>query len=215
LDIKSERTADEFCHAFIASYDNIRECFPVKETWHECWRSSPSSFILARPLASNCLPSQIKKSLLTQVAQKLGLCYSACEHLRLDAIFSTGEYWFPIQVAIEHENECRGFESEIRKLFSVRCPLKVGITYTRTKRAECSGALQVIEKAIKENFDAVSAVIGEHSSAEYLFLVGAELTENEMEISTWYSLRFGASNGPGNQTFQPVEYLLQNQKGAA
>jgi hypothetical protein len=46
---------------------------------------------------------------------------------RAGSVFSVEKGWFPIVVAIEHENACAGFESEVMKLFSVRCPLKVGI----------------------------------------------------------------------------------------
>jgi hypothetical protein len=50
--------------------------------------------------------------------------------MNLDLVFyEEGTGGCPLAVAIEHENDPRGFEDEMDKLFSVRSGLKVGITY--------------------------------------------------------------------------------------
>lgn len=71
-------------------------------------------------------------SVIRQTAQDLNLIAYRGEPLHIDAIFTTTKQWdwFPINVAIEHENDPRGFHGEINKLISVRSSLKIGITYS-------------------------------------------------------------------------------------
>jgi len=66
------------------------------------------------------------RSVLARTAEALSLYYYPGEPLRIDAVFSAKKrQWFPMSVAIEHENQPSGLASEIRKLLSVRVPLKV------------------------------------------------------------------------------------------
>jgi hypothetical protein len=215
---RSETTAKTFRAAFVASYAKARNSFAAKDRWNEMWHKW-NDLMLSRPDERSRLPREIKTSVLAEVADELGLCYPS-EHrnrqpMTLDATFSNhakNQDRFPIKVAIEHENDWTGFESEIRKLLSVRCPLKVGITYSddSPKGREYR---QRIADNIQEDFEAIRLVIGEAPATEYLFLVGAESDDNE--ISCWYSLDFRAGDGPQSRTFQPVESLSRHQKGAA
>ena len=81
----------------------------------------------------NAKPSSDEDAVVRTVASQLGLkCYPR-EPLHLDAVFVKRDAesweWFPVLVAIEHENAPAKFETEVQKLLSIRCPLKVGITY--------------------------------------------------------------------------------------
>ncbi|HXM20049.1 MAG TPA: hypothetical protein VN948_02130 [Terriglobales bacterium] len=203
---KRELTAKVFRDAFVASYERVRNSF-TKERWNEMWHRW-NDLMLLRPDEGSLLPREIKASVLAGVAGELGLCYPSeyrnRQPMTLDAAFSDhadNQDRFPIKVAIEHENDWTGFESEIKKLLSVRCPLKVGITYSddSPKGREYR---QTIAGNIQEDFEEIRLVIGEAPAAEYLFLVGAESDDNE--ISCWYSLDFRAENGPRDQSFRPV-----------
>ena len=195
-------TANNFCDAFLASYSMVRARFADDKRWQEIFTTRAwNTIMLWQPTATYYPPQEIELSVLAETAKKLGICYANGEPLRIDAVFSTEKCWFPILVAIEHENDWRGFESEIRKLLSIRSTLKVGITYT----GDTPKGHQYREKlarTIEEDFAEVSLVIGEDPKTEYLFLVGAE--SEKQEISCWYSLHFRADTGPRNRRFEPT-----------
>jgi hypothetical protein len=112
---------------------------------------------------------------------------------------SATEWWYPIRVAMEHENVASDFgDTEVPKLFSVRCPFKVGITYVQGQSPQ--KGLAKIREHLRNRFDVISHVVGEDPRTEYLFLVGAPLV-----VSSWYALDFRASEGLGNKDFQPLE----------
>lgn len=213
----SKVSAERFRDEFVASCSRLRNSF-TKDRWDELWRRW-KGLMLARPEESSRLPRETSASVLADVAANLGLCYPSengnREPMTLDAVFSAPSEKkdrFPIRVAIEHEDDWTGFESEIRKLLSVRCPLKVGITYTgdspkgQEYRDEVAGW-------IREDFDEIKDTVKEYADTEYLFLIGAE--SNNQEISSWYSLSFRASEGPGNEGFSPVTPVREHEKGAA
>jgi hypothetical protein len=214
-------TARAFRDAFISSYGKLRLAF-TSDRWAECWSLHPSAPVLALPSENDRLPPEIQKSLLTLTAEEMGVRYSVREQLHLDAVFSSKENsstrkgWFPILVAIEHENDRTGFETEVIKLLSVRCPLKVGITYSLySEEAQVPGRLQEILTYIRVDFERIRSVVEEESRTEYLFLVGVELRKPEREISRWYSLDFRFCDGPQSRTFQLVEEIAQLQRGVA
>lgn len=208
-------TAKAFRDAFIASYFNVCDRFTEVE-WVERWSPRQWNLVMLWPTTEDYNPP--RQSVLAETAASLGLNYANGEPLRLDAVFSSQREnfpaWFPILVAIEHENNCYGFVSEVTKLLSVQCPLKVGITYTYSRAEKRLEKLEGVERTIWENFERISSVVHEGQGTQYLFLVGSEISEMPRRVS-WYFLEFLASDGPGNQTFQPVEYPPQNQKGAA
>jgi hypothetical protein len=125
------------------------------------------------------------------------------EPFHLDAVFHdvATNIWFPIEVALEHENDPRTFIIEVRKLLSMRCPLKVGVTYT-LKSDIRNGNLEELRGTISDRisyeYKIVSDIIAESPTTEYLFLVGSE--DRECEID-WYSLAFNARVGPQNSRF--------------
>jgi hypothetical protein len=121
--------------------------------------------------------------------------------MTFDAVFSApyrNNDPFPLRVVIENEAEWRTFECEIRKLLSVRCLLKVGITYTDSARG--NKHRDEIASWIHEDYKEIHLVIGEDPRTEYLFLVGES---EKLEIS-WYSLQFQARNGPQKHVFDRV-----------
>ncbi len=108
-----------------------------------------------------------------------------------------------MRVAFEHENDHRGFLQEIVKLLSVRCPLKVGVTYTllfgeRNNPQARQEILKSIGEQVDRSFAMIQGVTGEDTTTEYLFLVGAEETVRELK---WYKLRFSAATGPATAGF--------------
>ncbi len=195
-------TAKSFCDAFLASYSMVRARFADEKRWQEIFTTRAwNTIMLWQPTATYCPPQEIELSVLAETARRLGICYDNGEPLRIDAVFSTEKCWFPMLVAIEHENDWRGFESEIRKLLSVRSALKVGITYTGDT-AKGQEFREKLAQTIEEDFAEESLIIGEDPKTEYLFLVGAE--SEKKEISCWYSLHFRADTGARNLRFVPA-----------
>jgi len=129
-------TAKKFLEAFILSFaENCELCKIDAARWRQIWidPGSWNPFMFWKTGQPHPLPTGA--SVLAKTADKLHLeCYEG-EPFRLDgAIYDRdhppqGNFPFPIVVAFEHENNHRGFDDEICKLLSVRCPLKVGITY--------------------------------------------------------------------------------------
>ncbi len=194
--VESHPTAKAFCERFLKSYSKLRAAFTDDERWREIWTYQWNEVMLWQPTTTFHPPQEIQRSVLAQTADELGLHYENGEPLRLDAVFSSDKKtWFPILVAVEHENNCRGFESEVTKLLSVRCSLKVGITYSYTSSAQRQQSLDDIQRIVKENFAKISNVVGEDQGTEYLFLVGTEVSERPRELS-WFAIDFRASEGP-------------------
>jgi len=126
-------SAKEFANFFIKSYQEVRQAVPDKQRWIELL--TPSGVWTDVMLCHENPPSPVEKSVLKKTAEKAGLRYvqpqyvgfKKCEPLRLDAVFCKSEnihHWFPIAVAIEHENSKDSFDDEVVKLLSVRCPLR-------------------------------------------------------------------------------------------
>ncbi len=146
------------------------------------------------------LLKKIGKSLLHQTAVKLRLQYWQGEPPRIDGVFLPEDEspWYtfplPVVVAIEHENKHGEFGQEIAKLFSLRCPLKVGIVYSlmlseRTDPKTHKKRLQSIRDRILHVHKRIISKVGEDPKTEYLFLVGVEAPERHL---TWHSLQFSA-----------------------
>ena len=112
-----------------------------------------------------------------------------------DAVFhaKNSQSWFPIQVAIEHENDPRGFRDEIQKLLSIRSRLKVGITYALIGEGSQSNLQRRVEEDIRREFDFAIAndLPQEDGTTEYLFLLGCEINVREL---LWCKLIFNAAN---------------------
>jgi hypothetical protein len=188
-------TAVKFAEAFVAAYDEARKrCSP--EDWSITWEKSWSQFMIWG-----------WESVIRVVAPRLDLQCDPGEPLHLDAVFHTpgaGRPWFPIKVAVEHENNPHEFHEEIKKLLCIRCPLKVGITYTLTsdvggKRSRLEGLRSEIARRIRDHFAEVNALIKEDPETEYLFLLGSE-EERDREIQ-WHQLAFRAGRGPESGAF--------------
>jgi hypothetical protein len=192
-------SAIQFGHAFLRSYAECRVAL-ADTAWHETWRS---------PDRWTALMLSEGASVIAKTAECLKVEYRKREPLRLDAVFCCNKSAhlhlsppFPVLVAIEHENDPDCFDEEIRKLCLVRCPLKVGITYTlggpsidhalERERIRC-GIVKWISR--------MNRIIGEERTTEYAFLVGSE--EEKLKELQWYALIFSASDGPGAQQLVP------------
>jgi hypothetical protein len=138
-------------------------------------------------------PERLDRSVIGKVAESLALKRCLREPFRLDVILHRGTEewdWYPMLVAIEHENDPRGFADEVRKLASVRSPLKVGITYaslpnddekTALRNRYHSNVLNDIRRECRKT------AIAEDNATEYLFLLG-EIAPNL--VIEWRSLTF-------------------------
>jgi hypothetical protein len=139
--------------------------------------------------------------ILGATAAKMGLAYWDREPFRLDAAFVRPKYEvvgnlpLPLVVAIEHENDVRGFMAEIAKLTHVRCPLKVGITYavitTPGSPVDPSAAQANIEEWVAK----VAALheIKEDPTTEYLYLLGVEHAPYSLQ---WHAYTYQVGDGP-------------------
>lgn len=205
-------TAKEFLAGFIDSYRENCDLYkehPAK--WEAVWNDYHKwdGFMLWK----TGQPDMITASVLAKTADKLGLSYYEGQPFNLDGAFYNPKEWrplrrfpFPIVVGFEHETNHHGFDDEISKLLSVRCPLKVGITYTLLHGAENTPeerqlALRNVCTTIRENFARISQLVGEDPASEYLFLVGTEEVRYSLR---WHAEHFTAAQIPNDLSFFPV-----------
>lgn len=197
--------AMSFARGFQAAYDEARALF-LPDAWKRLWVTDWNRFVLWHGV-----PPQ-SKSLLEMTAERMGLDYWDREPFRVDAAFVPhgrqviGTLPLPLIVAIEHENAFRGFREEIAKLVHIRCPLKVGITYSLlgspSRDPDISSARSQIENWIAEVDKLVSA--REDPANEYLYLLGVESEPFTLEWNYYYCAAASASGGQWNVlTAQP------------
>jgi hypothetical protein len=147
-------------------------------------------------------PEPLQHSVLASTAMRLGLEYWEREPFRLDGVFYehgaavAQNFPFPILVAIEHEFHRRGFDTEIARLLSVRCPLKVGITYS--PRSKFEENLSRLKASITSLHEKIGGSVGEDPKSEYLFLVGIEKEPFDL---AWWALSFRTIDGPRDSEF--------------
>ncbi len=197
-------SAAEFISAFATSYSELRHAYE-RDEWCELWEQNLNVFWNWFMMWKSNRPKTCRgPSVLEATASLLSLEYWEREPLKLDGAFYREDAQldydlpFPMLVAVEHENFDTDFRHEIRKLMSVRCPLKVGITYTWDNRSVLPPALherrrEVLEQHVCTNYRRIASVIAEDPQTEYVFLVGSEEEEREW---TWYALTFSAGTGP-------------------
>lgn len=187
-----------FCNKFIEGYRECRALFQG-DSWSQVWYKHWNNFMLWNPIAPQVKP------LLRVVAEKMDLVWWDREPFRLDGVFVrpdfklVGNYPLPIIVGIEHENDLRTFVQEITKLAHVRCPLKVGITYTLAvpgpvPQEVVTRSQEYIKNMVTEISISLNKCIAEDPQAEYIYLLGVEFQFLELE---WYALHFMAGTDPG------------------
>ncbi len=192
-------TAESFREAFVGSFEECRKTLKQVRTWAGAWPRW-NELMLAQLIISPEL-RVIQRSVLVRTAEAMGLSYWKGQPLTVDAIFSYEGSWFPILAAIEHENDWRGFESEVMKLLSVRCPLKVGITYAADRNLEA--CCERVTKNLQGDLDDAKSSVGEDPVTQYLLLIGGE-SEGE-DISCWYSLDFRAGELGSKYNFRKLK----------
>jgi hypothetical protein len=199
--------AEGFLRAFLESYKDCRQSYTEPE-WELVWSASEVwNCLMPWTTTRPELARESSEPVLAKVAEKLGLDYWEREPLGLDgALYPKGGnvdygFPFPILVAIEHENDRTGFISEVQKLLSVRCPLKVGITYVLGD-TDSSVWLAVLGQQAKRKFERIAQFISEDPATEYLLLVGCE--EEPHEIKWYYSILSPAAQ-PDDFRFLPCD----------
>ena len=204
-----EPSAHEFAKQFVESYANARKQFNDAQ-WKDIWSSSHNwnRLMLWRNVKP---PDPLEKSVFHRTAEIMNLEYWENEPLKLDGPFYSSDavprfnFPFPIIVAFEHENFPFDFGHEVMKLFSVRAPLKVGVTYVwpDPRAGSVMEQIERIHRTIVECFEEIQRVVGEDPTAEYLFLVGSdEQADGEL---AWYCLTFTAAEKPTAIRFTRAE----------
>jgi hypothetical protein len=196
----------QFCEAFSQDYAQTRVAYSDDE-WARVWLNGDAWNHL---MLWNPYPPQVQP-LLQLVATEMGLQYwNFGEPFRVDAAFVDsdrcvlGSVPFPVVVAIEHEHNVNTIREEMAKLFHIRCPLKVAITYAPPKvtggekLALCEGR---IKSWAKELSDTLARYVGEDPVAEYLYLLGVE---EQRYALTWRSLTFSAGSEVANSTWKEI-----------
>ena len=162
------RWSQRFTEAFHTAYTEAKTLFSP-EDWKTIWTTHWNRFMLWNPAPPQSEP------VLGITAEKMGLVYWDREPFRVDAAFVRprpdfrliGNLLLPLVVAIEHENDFRGFIQEIAKLTHIRCPLITGL----------------VESA-------------EDTNSEYLYLIGVEQSPSILEWHSFhYDVGSGASAG--------------------
>lgn len=198
--MRQKLTAQLFLAAFLEAYR--KTSIFTTEQMDGIWDNSWNNLMMYKgPKAS----AQLTHSVWGDVATRLELTSWQGEPLTLDgAFYSQGDerQWppYPILVALEHEYVVRGFDLEIIKLLSVRCPLKVGMIYVE---GEFSAKLARLENEIRNRFDEITGFIGEDPRTEYLFLAGA-VKRRPFHLN-WYAMTFSAAETPGQSHFSIVQ----------
>ena len=166
--------AEGFLKAFIEKYNEKH--YENRLHWEEIWTDT-------------CRWSYFMIQSVIKEINYLNLRCHKGEPLDLDTVFTTSQDewdWFPISIALEHENNPIGVHGEIKKLISIDCPLKVMITYSLIEEKKIRW---VKEKIRKSFFEALHRT--EHSSSrnrEYLFIIGKELDGRPRELSWEYAI---------------------------
>jgi hypothetical protein len=174
--------SQRFLEAFGTQYAVARSMFSNVK-WEALWTDHWNRFMLWNPL-----PPQ-QEPLLAMTAKQMGLMYWDREPFRLDAAFVTpdfreiGNIPLPLIAAIEHENDIRGFQQEIAKLAHVRCPLKVGITYSQLSVPPTDSEILSAKTKIDTWIEGVNKLIcaKEDPSSEYVYLLGVETVRYTLE----------------------------------
>ena len=142
-------SAKEFREKFLDSYRMARESH--RDEWDAIWTDTArwSNLMIYDP-----------GSVVKSVAEGLHLKCHQREPLSFDAVFVKPTNppwdWFPVVVAIEHENNPKTFDGEVKKLLSIRCRLKVGITYVLSSDTGDADALRTkIASNIQNQFGTI------------------------------------------------------------
>lgn len=208
--------SNQFLRCFFQAYRECRDIYdPV--SWESLWKTPYSSkegnwnhFMIWGPL-----PKKEKwTSVLHLTAEKMGFRRCEGEPFRLDCVFYPQDYGemvyrhpLPMLVAIEHENNINGFRDELNKLAHVRCPLKVGITYTGLHDPVSTEVLKKRQSEIKEGLSTILRTITKNSSedegTEYLVLLGHDRERGQFSFD-WYSLSFTVKEGIENASWQKI-----------
>jgi hypothetical protein len=186
-------TAKEFRKEFLEAFNECCE-EARRYSFEEAW-ANWTAFMTGK---NTKIDSWGRQAVLPTVAQKFGLQIEP-EFMRLDLVlYEKGGC--PLAVAIEHENDTRGLDTELDKLFLIRSRLKVLITFVWDGNKEFVAVKAKLEDRIRKYHRYYAKnLLPESSETEYLFFLGHE----EMPKSiTWYHLSFGVSQDLAQNRFE-------------
>jgi len=104
---------------------------------------------------------------------------------------------------IQHENAPLTLANEVRALASIRAPLKVIITYALNDYRRPDQIVRDLPGKIASELLSIDSLLGEDSSTQYLFLIGKESPEREIQ---WWSMAFAANESLDGKEFLPTSY---------
>ena len=186
-------TAEDFCKKFARAFGECCKKAHAR-SFDEAWMNW-TSFMTGK---NSKIDSWDGPQVLPTVAKEFGLEFER-EFMRIDLVlYEKGGC--PLAVAIEHENDARGLETEMDKLFLIRSGLKVLITYAWKESKGFVASEKKLEDRIRRYYkDYASHLPPEYPETEYLFLLGNEETQ---KFIAWHYLSFKASQGPGHSHFE-------------
>jgi len=186
-------TAEEFRKKFVEVFNECCE-EARRYSFEEAWKNW-TAFMTGKKTKFDTWD---KRAVLPTVAEQFGL-QSEHEFMRLDVVlYKKGGC--PLAVAIEHENDPRGFETELDKLFLVRSRLKVGITYAWNGGQKFVKVKDDLgDRILKYCKYYASNLPPEPPETEYLFLLGNEETQKSI---SWYYISFEVKRGLEKNSFQ-------------
>lgn len=191
--------SNTFRRAFAEAYTECHSIFAAEarlRNYHVDW----NHFMLWDP------EPPLQKSVLHLTAEKMGLNYCKKEPFRFDGAFVAenhrcvgGHYPLPMISVFEHESGIERFEKDIVKLATIRCPLKIGITYTKPNLR--SEAEDKISKWVLEIRRVLNELTKEDPKCEYVYLLGVD---KQPFMVDWYHLSFEEASGPGSFQALPM-----------
>lgn len=186
--------AEAFARAFVVSYQEARASVGVTQ-WDDIWNdTSKWNWFM---LWGRSLP------VVERTATRMSLEYYQRELFHFDGVLvrrdtsTVGVYRLPLAAVVEHENDIRGFEVEVAKLYYIRAPLKAGITYVLHPPPgglDASAWRDRVLRWARGHWDLANREVLEGSQGEYCFLIGVqEAAPRELQ---WWVLSFDAGVGP-------------------
>ena len=199
--MRVDLSAERFPQAFVDAYWACRKCFSDK-AWRGVWESPElwNRFMMWNP------PPPQKKPVFKLTAETIGLAHWDRQPFNFDGAFLVRPYHVignipvPIAAVFEHELDIETFREEIVKLAYIRCPFKIGITYTIPKRNAIEWEAQIVEWT-DSLLQTLQPYTLEDKGTRYVLLLGVE--KPALELS-WWALSFSTKSGPTRASWKEL-----------
>ena len=188
-------TANQFWNDFVALWSNDAFLNEAKEKWHNKNRQTgftPFIILHINKILENCgLTAMNEYYRIDAIGYRDKKESISCPHI------VEPHYW-PLDVAVEHENESGKWTDELVKLLYINCPLRVVIGYY-TEGQDIAPALEYAAKILSQaNLEAPSPCVTD--AHEYLLILGENIQDTSRLSEAVYT-PYIFTNG----TFQELE----------